>query len=83
MNKLAFDLKYKDIYKNLIKNNYLYLNDKKSINNYSELFSKKDFNKIDFILIMPFILSNHVIGLNYRIKAGKQKESEHGINQLY
>ena len=61
--KLSFDLRYKDIYKDLIKNNYLYIKDKKSINNYSELFSKNDLKKIDFILIMPFILSNHVIGL--------------------
>jgi len=62
LQKLKFDIDYKNIYKEVVKKSYLVIIEKDTINGFTEIFSRKDLSGSDFMLIMPFILSNRVIG---------------------
>ena len=67
--KLSIDLEYKDIYKRMVKENYFIIHkDDKNFLNLEEIISKNDFNDTDFQLYIPFIFSDHVVGIFLGLK---------------
>lgn len=62
-NKIAFDLEYRGIYKQLVINKSLLLTKEKNLDIFSELLSSDDINLSDFIFLSPFVFSGHVIGI--------------------
>jgi hypothetical protein len=67
--KLSFDIKYNDIFKRMIKDNsYVLYPDNLLFYNLKEIYSKKDYENIDFQAFIPFIFLGHVVGIFIGLK---------------
>lgn len=67
--KLSFDIKFNDIFKKMIKDNsYVLYPDNLFYYNLKSIYSKNDFENIDFQLFIPFIFLGHVVGIFIGLK---------------
>ncbi len=85
--KLTFDIKYNDIFKRMIKDNsYILYPDNLLFYNLKDIYSKKDFENIDFQLFIPFIFLGHVVGIFIGLKLDENisltKETISGLEKI-
>jgi hypothetical protein len=67
--KLSFDIKYNNIFKRMIKSkSYIIYPDSILFKNSNDIISDKDLNESDFQLFVPYIFSDHVIGVFLGLK---------------
>lgn len=79
--KMKFDLKYKNIYEEIIENKFLYLKKSDDQEIFSDLLSDEEIRNSDFLLFIPFTFSGHIIGIYTVLKLFDNRQPEDDLIQ--
>ncbi|MBN2544558.1 MAG: hypothetical protein JXB50_02095 [Spirochaetes bacterium] len=81
INKMKFDLKFNNIYNEIVENKFLYINKNENRDVFSELLSNEDNKHSDFLLFIPFTFSGHIIGIYSVLKLYNNSQPEDDLIQ--